>query len=190
MRREPTSHGWSLEGIEIVELIADEDDLDGEAADDDVSPVGGGTERDDEQSPVRQSSGSTRRGLFLIRFRSCGCWRKVRCAIVGKSWRSSSFLSGVKCTVLLLDDRTSEGSDLQLQSIAHGVISLEQLAPVYGAARRRLRVEEISRDAVSAAGYHDFCIEPGGLAIFPRLVASEHSEPFPSETHSQRGHGS
>ena len=40
----------------------------------------------------------------------------------------------------MLDDLTSETTDLQLQSIAHGVITLEQLAPVYGAARRRLRV--------------------------------------------------
>ena len=50
------------------------------------------------------------------------------------------FFIGRKCTVILLDDGTAEGSDLQLQSIAHGVISLEQLTPLYGPARRRLRV--------------------------------------------------
>src|SRR5947209_6050992 len=48
------------------------------------------------------------------------------------------FFVGRKCTVVLLDDKTSENSDLQLQSIAHAVISLEQLAPEYGAERRRL----------------------------------------------------
>jgi circadian clock protein KaiC len=87
------------------------------------------------------------------------------------------FFLGRKCTVLLLDDRTSDGSDLQLQSIAHGVLSLEQLAPIYGAERRRLRVTKL-RATSYRGGYHDFCIRGGGLVAFPRLVASEHSEPF------------
>ena len=90
------------------------------------------------------------------------------------------FFIGRKCTVLLLDDRTSEGSDLQLQSIAHGVISLDQLAPVYGAERRRLRVMKL-RGSSFRGGYHDFTIREGGIVVFPRLVASEHSEPFDRE---------
>ena len=32
------------------------------------------------------------------------------------------FFSGRNCTVLLLDDRTAEGGDLQLQSVVHGVL--------------------------------------------------------------------
>src|SRR6267378_4364698 len=80
-------------------------------------------------------------------------------------------------TVLMADDRTSEVSDLQLQSLAHGVITLEQLAPVYGPERRRLRVGKM-RGIEFRGGYHDFRIERGGLRIFERLVASEHHEPF------------
>src|SRR5436305_2690242 len=53
------------------------------------------------------------------------------------------FFIGRECTVLLLDDRTSAVEDLQLQSIAHGVVSLEQLAPEYGAERRRVRIAKI-----------------------------------------------
>ena len=90
------------------------------------------------------------------------------------------FFIGRKCTVLLLDDRTSEGSDLQLQSIAHGVMSLDQLSPVYGAERRRLRVMKL-RGSSFRGGYHDFTIREGGIIVFPRLVASEHSEPFDRE---------
>jgi circadian clock protein KaiC len=82
--------------------------------------------------------------------------------------------------VLLLDDHTSEGSDLQLQSIAHGVISLDQLAPIYGAERRRLRVMKM-RGSSYRGGYHDFAIREGGLVVFPRIVAAEHSEPFVPE---------
>ncbi len=90
------------------------------------------------------------------------------------------FFIGRKCTVLLLDDRTSEGSDLQLQSIAHGVVSLDQLSPVYGAERRRLRVMKL-RGSRFRGGYHDFTIREGGIVVFPRLVAAEHSEPFDRE---------
>ena len=89
------------------------------------------------------------------------------------------FFIGRQCTVLLLDDRTAEGTDQQLQSIAHGVLALEQLAPEYGAERRRLRVLKF-RGTQYRGGYHDFCIQPGGLVVFPRLVAAEHHEPFPA----------
>ena len=85
------------------------------------------------------------------------------------------FFIGRECTVLLLDDRTSEIEDLQLQSIAHGVMSLEQLSPEYGAERRRLRVAKL-RGQHYRGGYHDFVIERGGLVVFPRLVAAEHGD--------------
>src|SRR5207302_831147 len=84
------------------------------------------------------------------------------------------FFLGKNCTVLLLDDRTAEGSDLQLQSIAHGVISLEQMTPLYGAERRRLIVTKL-RASSFRGGYHDFTISRGGLVVYPRLVAAEHS---------------
>ncbi len=50
------------------------------------------------------------------------------------------FFAGRRCTVIVLDDLTSHADDLQLHSIAHGVVLLEQLAIEYGAERRRLRV--------------------------------------------------
>ena len=87
------------------------------------------------------------------------------------------FFNGRNTTVLLLDDLTSETTDLQLQSIAHGVISLEQLAPVYGTARRRLRVVKF-RGTNYRGGFHDFSIEKEGVLVYPRLVASEHGVPF------------
>jgi circadian clock protein KaiC len=82
------------------------------------------------------------------------------------------FFTGRNCTVLLLDDRTSDIGDLQLQSIAHGVITLEQLAPEYGAERRRLRVVKL-RGIRFNGGYHDFVISTGGVQVFPRLIAAE-----------------
>src|SRR4029450_2447960 len=66
----------------------------------------------------------------------------------------------------------SNDGDLQLRSLAHGVISLEHLAPEYGAERRRLRVVKV-RGVDFRGGFHDFVIETGGLKAFPRLVAAE-----------------
>ena len=90
------------------------------------------------------------------------------------------YFAGRKCTVLLLDDLTSQDNDLQLHSIAHGVIQLEQQVLDYGAERRRLHVVKM-RGIAFRGGYHDFTIESGGLSIFPRLIAAEHHKPFIGE---------
>lgn len=83
------------------------------------------------------------------------------------------FFSTRRCTVLLLDDKSATGSDLQLHSIAHGVISLEQTLSGFGAQRRRMHVVKM-RGLRYRGGYHDFEIERGGLRVYPRLVAAEH----------------
>lgn len=83
------------------------------------------------------------------------------------------YFAGKQSTVLLLDDRTSDPADMQLQSLAHGVLSMQQLPPEFGGDRRRLRVMKL-RGAPFISGYHDFAIQRGGLEVFPRLVASEH----------------
>jgi circadian clock protein KaiC len=80
-------------------------------------------------------------------------------------------------TVIMLDDLTSDAADKTVHSIAHGVILLEELAPVYGAERRRLRVLKY-RGQKYRGGYHDFTIATGGIQVFPRLVAAEHRTRF------------
>ncbi len=80
-------------------------------------------------------------------------------------------------TVMLLDDLTSDIMDKTVHSVAHGVIKLEELAPDYGAERRRLRVIKY-RGQRFRGGYHDFTIRHGGVAVFPRLVAAEHRVGF------------
>lgn len=81
-------------------------------------------------------------------------------------------------TVLLLDDMTSEPLDKTLHSIAHGVIRLEEMAPDYGAERRRLRIMKY-RGQKYRGGYHDFNIHADGVQVFPRLVAAEHRTRYP-----------
>jgi circadian clock protein KaiC len=83
------------------------------------------------------------------------------------------FFSDHRCTVLLLDDRSRSHDDQQLHSIAHGVVNLEQAVDQYGPERRRLRVVKM-RGIKFRGGEHDFALDTGGLAVFPRLVAAEH----------------
>jgi len=87
------------------------------------------------------------------------------------------FFAGRQCTVLLLDDMTAAEHDLQVQSIAHAVIRLEQLNSDYGATRRRLLVSKY-RGMRFRNGFHDYRIVRGGLEVFPRLIASEHTPPL------------
>jgi circadian clock protein KaiC len=87
------------------------------------------------------------------------------------------FFIGRRCTVLLLDDLTSESADMQLQSLAHGVVTLEHLSPVYGAERRRLRVLKM-RGTRFRGGFHDFRLDRGGMQVFARLVAADHKRTF------------
>ncbi len=174
------SHGWSLEKIEFVELVADESEL-----------------TDDSQltmyHPSEVELGKTTKSVLeaverirpsRVVFDSLSELRllaqnslKYRRQIMALK----QFFLERGCTVLMLDDHTAEGTDKQLQSIAHGVVSMEQLAPEYGAERRRLRVLKF-RGTRYRGGYHDFCIATGGLRVFPRLVAAEHGREFERKT--------
>jgi circadian clock protein KaiC len=82
------------------------------------------------------------------------------------------FFANRNTTVLMLDDRTAEYNDLQLQSVPHGVVELERYTPVYGAARRRLQLVKV-RGLNFRDGYHDFNIKTGGIVVYPRLVAAD-----------------
>lgn len=93
------------------------------------------------------------------------------------------YFSGRACTVLFLDDLTSNSKDLQVRSIAHGVMTLLKSSPAYGISRRNLNVEKI-RGVRFREGYHDFAIQTGGLVIFPRLIAAEHVKEFKREAFS------
>lgn len=169
------SHGWSLEKITIRELVPAEENL-----------------RADEQytmfHPSEIELSETIQAVLTaveqlnptrIVFDSLSELRLV----AGNALRFrrqilalKKFLSSRNCTVLLLDDMTSEDHDLQVQSIAHGVIFLERLIQDYGAERRRLQIVKY-RSRTFRGGFHDYLIRHGGLNVFPRLIASEHGQP-------------
>jgi circadian clock protein KaiC len=86
------------------------------------------------------------------------------------------FFEGRDCTTLLLDERFQDAQETQVQTIAHGVLSLEVLQRSYGITRRRLEVLKI-RASSFREGYHDYVIVKGGVKVFPRLVSGEHRGP-------------
>lgn len=89
------------------------------------------------------------------------------------------FFSQRSTTVLILDDRTGEGTDKQLQSIVHGVIRLQKLERNYGATRRNLEVIKI-RGSAYREGVHDYVIREEGVVVYPRVLAADASSAEPS----------
>jgi circadian clock protein KaiC len=84
------------------------------------------------------------------------------------------------CTVFLLENPTQPSGDPLLQSLVHGVVTLEQLSPLYGAERRRIRVVKL-REVSFRGGFHDARILHEGLVVYPRLVAAEHHTDYARE---------
>ena len=172
-------HGWSLDQLSVFELVPPEATLDpdreltlfhpSELELSETSKLIFERVRKDQPLRVVFDSLSEMRLLAQNSLR----YRRQILAL-------KHFFTGRKCTVLLLDDFSSDEGDLQLHSIAHGVIVLQQLALDYGAERRRLRIKKM-RGIKFRGGYHDFVIETGGVRVFPRLVAAEHHKPFKGE---------
>ena len=170
------SHGWSLNKVQIFELLPDEETLrperqytvfhpsEVELGDTTKAIVG----RVEALNPRRVVIDS----LSELRMLAQDPLRYRRQILAFKQ-----YFSGKQCTVLLLDDRTNTDRDLQLQSIAHGVLSLENLPRDYGVKRRRLEVLKL-RGSSFREGFHDYGIRKGGLSVYPRLVAAEHKTSF------------
>jgi circadian clock protein KaiC len=173
------SHGWSLDGIDIVELTSEGRDAGG---DDELTMYHPSevelTETTNKVLELVERTQPKRMvfdSLSELRLLAQGSLRYRRQILALKQ-----FFVGRECTVLLLDDRTAEGPDLQLQSIAHGVLSLESRAPAYGRATRRMQVVKL-RGSDFRSGFQDFSIGRGGVEVFPRLAAAEHRPDFEPE---------
>ena len=179
------SHGWSLDGLAIFELASDEA-LDPEAQQSILHPAEielgetarGVMEEVDRINPARVVFDS----LSEMRLLAQNPLRYRRQILALKQIFASR-----ACTVLMLDDKTNQ-SDQHLHSIAHGVISLEQIAKEFGKERRRVNIMKM-RGIKFRGGYHDYILDTGGLRIFPRLVAAEHSAAFTPVTRSTGSDG-
>jgi circadian clock protein KaiC len=179
LRSSSRTHGWSLEGVDLHEVLPPED-VSAEAentlfhpSEVELNETTGTIIREIERrNPARLVIDS----LSEIRLLSQNALRYRRQILSLKQ-----FLSGRNCTSIFLDEAGNEEGDQHLQTISHGVVRLEQLAPEFGAERRRLRILKL-RGVKFRGGYHDFKIETGGIEVFPRLIAAEHLAPVQGGT--------
>ena len=165
LRSTATSHGWDLDGIDVIELNelqprADEAYTLFHPSEVELQETVDVVLRAiEDRSPARIVVDSLSEMRLLardpLRFR-----RQILSL--------KQFFVGRRCTALLLDDRSAPDGDMQLHSLAHGVIVLDHLSMEYGADRRRLEVRKL-RGAQFIGGYHDFRIRTGGLVVYPRL---------------------
>ena len=173
------SHGWQLDGIEIHDLTESGESLTDDSRytvfhpsevelDETTRAILAEVER---VKPVRVVFDS----LSEMRMLAADPLRFRRQILALKQ-----YFIGRQCTVMMLDDRTSDMPDRQLESIAHGVISLDYAASEYGKQRHTLRVVKM-RGVNFQSGSHDFNIETGGIVVFPRL-SSEKKGVFPARS--------
>ncbi len=176
LRDSAASHNWSLDGIDVYELLPPESLLDSDQQQsllyssdlelgETTKQIFGAVERCRPRRVVLDS-------LSEIRLLAQSSLRYRRQILAIKHYFAKS-----GATVLMLDDLTADQTDKTVHSVAHGVVQLEELAPAFGAERRRARILKY-RGVKFRGGYHDMTITTGGINLFPRLVAAEHRREF------------
>lgn len=174
LRATAASHGWSLDGIDICEIIPVEANLEAQ------------------QSVLHASEVELNKTIKLI----TGCVEENQASLLVIDSVSElrllaedpmryrrqiialkQFLLQRDVTVLLLDDLTAEPREFDLESTVHGVILLEQRARAFGSVRRRMQVVKM-RGADFQSGWHDFAIIKQEVLVFPSLIADEHHREY------------
>lgn len=181
LREVAASHGWDLSGVRLFELTAARQKLNLEAKTGNTvfhpSEIELGEVMRVLLDEVKQSD-VTRvvfDSLSEIRLLAQDPLRYRLQILLLKE-----FFADRKMTVFLLDDRTAERGESQLESICHGVIELTRRLSGYGAMQRRLSVLKL-RGVDFRTGENDYVIRKGGITVFPRLVAAEHPMKFEQE---------
>jgi circadian clock protein KaiC len=166
------SHGWSLEGVDIVELSQVENLFNVRAQNTLFQPAemelaglaGLVVSEFDRVRPARMVFDS----LSEMRLMAQSALRYRRQILAFKH----HFATG-ECTVLLLDDGSASGQDAHVRSIVHGMLTMQIVPLKFGINRRFLSVGKM-RGSTFREGHHDYLIRHGGLVVFPRLVAAQH----------------
>ena len=169
------SHGWNLDNLPIFEMSPD-DTLDPEAQYTVFHPSE--VEFSDAiTSVLKQVDASTPKRVVFDPLSELRLLARDPLRYRRQILGLKRYFAALDCTVLMLDDHMANGADLQLQSIAHGVLILESLERDYGTKRRRIEVRKL-RGSVYHEGFHDFTINTGGVIVTPRLIAAEHKPGF------------
>lgn len=169
LRSTAATHGWSLDGVDCLEVL-----LSGDLGEQETGLM--------MYHPSEVELGAT---LKKIR-EAIDCVRPDRVVVDALTeirlqaqtplrYRREvlalrQFLRRCGCTAILLDELREE---MTAQSVVYGIIEMQRETPDFGPARRRLQVAKL-RSVKFWEGYHDYIIAPGGIQLFPRLVAAEH----------------
>jgi circadian clock protein KaiC len=165
-----SSHGWTLDGINLLELNALSERLQDDSTYTVYHPSD--VELGETTKLIRSAIERLNPARLVIdsvselRILSDTVLRFRREMLAFKQ-----FFAGRKCTVLILDDRMPMEDEHRIQSIAHGVVRLEREAREYGNIRRQFHVVKM-RGVQFREGRHDFVISKGGVEIYPRLSAA------------------
>ncbi|HEX2218990.1 MAG TPA: ATPase domain-containing protein [Gemmatimonadales bacterium] len=166
------SHGWSLDGLEVLELTPPDEVLQPETQYTVFHPSE--VETGQTMRAIYEAAERLRpQRLVLDSLSEMRLITQEPLRLRRQVLALKQFFLGRGCSVLLLDDMRSADHDLQFASIAHGVILLEQLALEYGAERRRLRITKM-RGQRYRGGFHDCVIRTGGFDVYPRLAAADY----------------
>jgi circadian clock protein KaiC len=165
------AHGLPIDGVEIVELLPDEDDLRPEQQYTVFHPAE--VELNDRMQRIMKEVRRVKPDrLVLDALSELRMLAKDPLRYRRQILSLKDFMHDQNCTVLLLDDRTSRDADLQLHSIVHGVVSMDKTSREYGKARRQVEILKL-RGTPYSEGSHDYSIITGGVVVFPRLVAAD-----------------
>ncbi len=167
LRAVAKSHGWSMEGIQILEVVPSIEVLSPEQhytlfhpAEVELGATASAILKEVERINPQRVIFDSLSELRLLAGDPLHYRRQVLAL--------KQFFAGRGCTTIVLDDASN---DVQVQSLVHGVLTLEATAEDFGGQRRRMRVVKY-RGVGFHGGYHDAEIRKGGLNVFPRLAAS------------------
>ena len=181
LRQSASSHGWSLDGVEVCNPIAPHPAQRPDEKYSFFSPAD--VELDEIREAIVVATERVRPARVVfdpfsdIRHLAREVLRYRRQILTLRD-----FFHERNCTVLLVQEMTrGTAGDLQAEALVQGYLTLHQDAPQYGGQRRRLRVHKM-RGMPFRDGFHDFSIHTGGLKVYPRLIAAEHTETHAEET--------
>lgn len=181
LRGTASSHGWSLDGIDILNLVMSDDMFQAEGQYSFFSPAD--VELNETTKSILQAIERIKpHRVVFDPFSDIKLLARDALRYRRQILTLREFLANQGCTAILMQEASrGQPGDVQAQALVHGYMTLHLDAPEYGGQRRRLRVHKM-RGIPFRDGYHDFSIKTGGVDVYPRLVAAEHVRDMPDES--------
>jgi circadian clock protein KaiC len=169
------SHGWSLEGMDVVALSMAEHIARPEQQQTLFRPSY--VELDETMQAVLAALERVLDSLSILRDMADEPLAYRRQVLALKN-----AVVACGCTAVVTDEWLAT-PDMHLRTVAHGVVRLLQEVTTYGHERRQVEIVKMRAMPVRG-GRHDMVIETGGLRVFPRLLPAPPAADARGEMHS------